>query len=153
MQRSLAIVPLVLTIGLVVGCATDDSASSSAPTIVRMVDSPLARATPGSDTADRVFQVGAIRGSVQESGAWNIRAEVTHKRLRCATYETGIRLGKGDAACDQVEWLTDVQYGTQRTQCNGATLIHSGGGNFDLPRSAIAPANCVRVVVRCSGAC
>lgn len=153
MQPSLAIAPLVLAIGLVTGCATDDSASSKTPTTVSMLDSPLLRATPGSDATDRVFQVGAIRGSVQESGAWNIRAEVPHRPLRCATYETGIRLGKGDAACNKVEWLTDVQYGTKQVQCNGATMIHSGGGRFNLPPAAIAPANCARVVVRCTGAC
>lgn len=153
MQRPLAIVPLVLTMGLVAGCATDGSTSANAPTIVTVLDSPLRLAAPGSAAADRVFQVGAIRGSVQESGAWNIRAEVPHKPLRCATYETGIRLGKGDATCDKVEWLTDVQYGTKQVQCNGATMVHSGGGRFDLPQSATAPANCAQVVVRCTGAC
>jgi hypothetical protein len=153
MQRFLAIVPLALAVGFVAGCATDNSATSNASTIVSMADTPLQQATPGSHGADWVFEAGAIRGAVEESGAWNIRAEVAHKRLRCATYETGIRLGVGDASCDKVDWLTEVQYGTRQTQCNGATVIHAGRGSFDLPRSTIAPVNCVRVVVRCSGAC
>jgi hypothetical protein len=90
---------------------------------------------------------------VQASGSWNISAEVRHDRLRCATYETGIRLGQGDASCKEIEWLTDVQYGTRMTQCNGATLIHSGGTRLSLPPSSIGTANCVGVVVRCTGAC
>jgi len=39
------------------------------------------------------------------------------------------------------------------TQCNGATLIHSGGGKLNQGPAGVDSANCVGVVVRCTGAC
>ena len=148
MYRSLSIAALVL----ISGCATDQSANGgaaqAAPRIVKQIDLPL---TTGGET--KTFQSVATQGWVKGSGDWNLRTEVTHTRLRCATYESGIQIGRGNASCSKVEWLTDAEYRTSQTQCNGATRIHSGNGRIDLPRPATESANCVRVVVRCTGAC
>jgi len=153
MQRSRPILSLIIAISAVAGCATGGSTATGVPRIASQVDMPLRAADSGSQGASWTFHTAGIRGAVQASGTWNISAEVRHSRLRCATYETGIRLGKGNAACDKVDWLNDVQYGTKMMQCNGATLIHSGGGRLSLPPSSIGTANCVGVVVRCNGAC
>ena len=148
MYRSLSLAALIL----IAGCATDQSANGDAarvaPRIVKQIDLPLMR---GGDT--KTFQSAAARGWIKGSGDWNLRTEVTHTRLRCATYESGIQIGRGNASCSKVEWLTEPQYRTRQTQCNGATRIHSGDGRIDLSRSATESANCVRVVVRCTGAC
>ena len=93
------------------------------------------------------------RGEIRTTGAWSISNTVVHTRLRCATYETGIQLGKGDPACSQVQWLTNVQYGTRQTHCNSATLVHTGGGEFSGMAGVIEAATCVRVVTRCMGTC
>ena len=99
------------------------------------------------------FQARDTRGRINESGVWSISTPVTHTRLRCATYETGIQLGRGNADCSDVRLLPPVQFGTRQTQCNGATVIHTGGGELAEPLDTIEAFNCVRVVTRCSGAC
>jgi hypothetical protein len=148
MYRLLSLAALIL----IAGCTTDQTASGdaaqAASRIVRQIDLPL---TTGGDA--KTFQSTAARGWIKGSGDWNLRTEVTHTRLRCATYESGIQIGRGNASCSKVEWLTEPQYRTRQTQCNGATRIHSGDGRIDLSRSATESANCVRVVVRCTGAC
>jgi len=101
----------------------------------------------------RVFQARSVQGSLDETGGWAVTTEVTHTRVRCGTYETGIQIGRGDAACTRVDWLSDPDFRTRRTQCNSATLIHSGRGTVNLPESVVQGANCARVLVRCSGAC
>ena len=93
------------------------------------------------------------RGWIQQTGAWHISNAVAHTRLRCATYETGIQLGKGNPACSNVEWLTNVNYGTRRTHCNSATLVHTGGGEFANMTDLFEASTCVRVVTRCEGVC
>jgi hypothetical protein len=153
MQRSLVFALLAVS----AGCATEDSTrhtpSKEAFRVVSQVDLPLVRANPSSEAqkGGKSFQAGSVSGSLEDDGTWTIRAEVTHRRLRCATYATGIRLGVGDASCSKVEWLTGIENGTRETQCNGATRIHSGGGTMGQPPQAIESANCVRVLVRCSG--
>lgn len=91
-----------------------------------------------------------ISGWVDENGFWNIRSEISHGRIRCASYEVGVQLGKGLPACSNVDWLTGVEYGSRVRHCNSATRVHSDGGRFfDTP--AVVAANCARVLVRCEG--
>ena len=45
------------------------------------------------------------------------------------------------------------EYGTRERHCNSASRIHSGGGSLPVTRKQVATANCVRVLVRCSGTC
>ena len=101
----------------------------------------------------REFSRGRTKGWIQQTGAWNISSAVVHTRLRCATYETGIQLGKGNPACTNVEWLTNVDYGTRRTHCNSATLVHTGGGEFANMANLFEASTCVLVVIRCEGVC
>lgn len=147
---------------LLVSCAAqepnDNAAEARSPDgsrIVGTLDLPLTPA-PASGVrtpATKAFQGRDTRGQISESGAWSIRTAVTHGRLRCATYETGIQLGQGNADCSNVRWLSTVQFGTSQTHCNSATLIHSGGGDLPAPKDTFGASNCVRVVTRCSGAC
>ena len=155
MYRLLTLIALVFS----AGCATDDMAgadqSAGTARIVRQVDLPMSSSGPAAQgqPSRRVFQAQSVQGSLYETGGWAVTTEVTHTRVRCATYETGIQIGRGDAACTRVDWLSDPDFRTWRTQCNSATLIHSGRGTVNLPESVVKDANCARVLVRCSGAC
>ncbi|UCC56703.1 MAG: hypothetical protein JSU75_02790 [Gammaproteobacteria bacterium] len=94
-----------------------------------------------------------MQGWLDETGIWQFSMEVHHGRLRCATYETGIRLGKGNPACSNVEWLTGIEPVSRLRHCNSATRIHAGGGEISRAASRFAETSCVRVVVRCEGNC
>lgn len=123
--------------------------------IVGTVDLPLTPelAAGPRQPATKAFQGRDVQGRVSESGTWTLRTAVTHTRLRCATYETGIQLGHGTAGCSDVRWLTNVQFGTRETHCNSATRIHAGGGELPLAKDSFDLSNCVRVVTRCNGPC
>lgn len=155
MYRLLPLAALIFT----VGCTTDDlpgaDRSPDTARIVRQLDLPLSASGPAAQgqASRRVFQTRSVQGSLEGTGDWAVTTEVTHTRVRCGTYETGVQIGRGDAACTRVDWLSDPDFRTRRTQCNSATLIHSGRGTVNLPQSVIQDANCVRVLVRCSGAC
>lgn len=123
--------------------------------IVNILDFPL-KLSPRTSTDQAVskeFSQSEAQGSIQQTGAWNIRSAVVHTRLRCGTYETGIQLGKGNPACSNVEWLTDIDYRTRRTHCNSATLAHTGSGEFANMAELFGASTCVRVVTRCEGVC
>jgi hypothetical protein len=129
--------------------------NSNSSRIVGTLDLPL---TPASTSgarqpATKEFQGRSTRGRISESGTWSISTTVTHTRLRCATYETGIQLGQGNADCSNVRWLSAVQFGTRQTHCNSATLIHTGGDELAGMKDTFEASNCVRVVTRCNGAC
>ena len=155
MHRLLLIAGL-LAIG---GCASDQAGrSEDSPDATRIVQEtrlPLHTERADARPAERrwTFTGPSILGSLDASGAWSIRAEIEHRRLRCATYEAGIRLGRGDSSCDDVEWLTAPQFGPERLQCNQATLVHTGSGRIDLPQGAVGNINCLGVLWRCRGAC
>ena len=55
---------------------------------------------------------------------------VQHPRLKCATYQVAIRIGKGEKACTNVVWLTKYQNGTYKKQFNRAPALHNGGGTM-----------------------
>jgi len=143
------------TVLLLAGCAPAAQRSSkepaAAPQNIRQVDRPLLPATDGS--AARVFDVDFARGALNSDGDWRVRGEITHSRLRCGGYQLGVRFGTGSPSCSKVDWRTGLLATPERRQCNGATLIHSGGGTLDLSADTIRSLNCVRVVVLCVGAC
>jgi hypothetical protein len=153
------ITPGLVAVVLATGCATQGSnpstADGQAPRVLAVMDVPLAPAAGGASdgTGARTFGSGPIQGRVDASGAWSLRGEITHRRLRCATYELGLITGRGDASCTRVDWVTEADFATRLTHCNAATRIHSGGGTLGLAGPAIASINCVRVVTRCTGAC
>jgi hypothetical protein len=141
------------------GCASDQTSrsddSQDAPRIVQETRLPLQIERVDARPAERrwTFTGPSAQGSLDASGAWSIRAEIQHQRLRCATYEAGIRVGRGDSSCETVEWLTTPQFGPERLQCNQATSVHTGSGRMDLPQGAVGNINCVGVLWRCRGAC
>ncbi|WP_295884614.1 hypothetical protein [uncultured Thiohalocapsa sp.] len=153
--RRAASVVLAAMVLCLTGCAQQETAGggdqSGEPRIVRQIERPLLPATGGD--ADRAFLGGFARGSLDADGTWQVRADIMHPRLRCATYSVGVRFGSGDAACDEVQWQTDAEFLPARRQCNNASAIHSGQGRLDLPPEAIAALSCARVMVRCTGAC
>ncbi len=152
----------LLPIILLVSCAVNehrdadsDGQDSNAYRIVRMLEVPL---KPSSEQGSgyppaRVFQHRESSGRIEKDGVWTITGPVTHNRIRCATYETGIQFGKGNPACSHVKWLTGIEYGTRQTHCNSATLIHRGGGKFTDVEGVFGTLTCARAVTRCSGAC
>lgn len=155
------------TLFLFTSCATEDPARGQppavTPVVVGQVTLPIQAAAVagsahrgaegGAQRGPRTFGGRAVQGTLTDSGAWTLRVEVTHRGLRCAAYETGLRIGTGDPDCAQVRWLTDIQNATRLTQCNGATRVHAGSGTIDLDPDAIASARCVQVVTRCIGPC
>lgn len=152
----------LLPLFLLVSCAAQEphdrvgeAPGSNGSRVVGTLDLPLTPAsTAGARQAvTKTFQGRDVRGEVDPTGAWSIRAAVTHTRLRCATYETGIQLGQGNLDCSTVRWLTDVQLGTRQTHCNSALRVHTGGGELPLAKDALDLSNCVRVVTRCTGPC
>lgn len=152
----------LLPVCLLVACAMNDPQSSASGDnqagqgrIVGQVD---LRVTPaeqvGTDQPARItFGQQGMRGWLDETGAWHIRREIRHGRLRCATYETGIQLGRGSPACTNVDWQTGVDYATRLRHCNSAARLHEGGGRFAVTGNALEGVTCVRAVVRCEGSC
>ena len=152
----------LLLIILLTSCTTTDhketASDENSPDghrIVNVLDIPLNLSSQPSTEQPlaREFSRGETQGWIQQTGAWHISSTVVHTRLRCATYKTGIQLGKGNPACSNVEWLTNVDYGTKRTHCNSATLVHTGGGEFANMTDLFEASTCVRVVIRCGGVC
>jgi len=141
----------VALIGCTAPPSNGNNVDETGPRIIRQMDRPLLPANDGSDT--RIFSGALGRGSLSRTGEWQARAEIGHSRLRCATYALGVRFGVGNATCSEVDWRSDMEWTPGRKQCNGATLIHSGGGRVDLPPHDPRSMNCVRVAVRCRGAC
>jgi hypothetical protein len=148
-------VAVSVVIGMLGGCATEQASdvtpSAEAPSVVRALVQPLE--PPRGTAGEREFTAGSSRGALDAAGNWRLRAEISHPRIRCATYQVGMRFGVGDAACETVDWQTGPTLLPSRTQCNNATLIHSGEGLLDLPSNQIRALNCVRVSVQCSGTC
>lgn len=147
---------------LLVSCAVNDQRESAAgdkpsvqARIVRQVELPLepASVSISGRSPRRVFQRRGLQGWLDETGAWHIEGEVEHGRLRCATYEMGIQLGRGKPACAEPEWVTGVEYGTRLRHCNSASRLHAGGGVFPQTAFRFDEVSCARIVVRCEGVC
>lgn len=108
--------------------------------------------TPGQPFR-REFEQRDVQGTINDAGRWTIEDVVNHTRLLCGTYEVGIQLGRGASGCSRAEWYNEPEYGTRERHCNSASRIHAGGGTLPVTREQVAAANCVRVLVRCSGTC
>lgn len=153
----------LLPVFLLVSCAVTDQQppadGESQPNegrIVRQIKLPLASSAQAvsGQLSTKTFQRQGVEGWLDETGAWHIEVDVHHGRLLCGNYETGIQLGRGKPACsDDAEWLTGVEFGTRLRHCNSASRLHVGGGKFSDAASRFGEVTCVRVVVRCEGAC
>ena len=149
----------ILPVCLLTACAStsETGGGTDSPADFRVVATrnlPLAPPSSlGQGQRVRVYGSRNNGGNLTEEGFWSITKKVAHTRLLCATYETGVQFGRGDAACSNVNWLTDVDYVTRHKQCNSATMIHSGSGAVGDRKRVFDQSNCVRMVTRCRGRC
>lgn len=153
---------LLLACCSLVSCAASDQKQSASDenqaAQFRIVSRTQATLVPSmqfisGQSSRSTFQQQGIQGWVDETAAWQVSGWVNHGRLRCATYEMGIQLGRGNPDCSAVEWLTDVEYVTRLRHCNSAKRLHTGDGRFSGMPNRLEGASCVRAVVRCEGAC
>ena len=152
------LIPIILLVSCAVNEHKETAAggeSSESFRIVRILEVPLEPSSLRDSVhlPSMVFRHRESSGRIEEDGVWSITGPVTHNRIRCATYETGIQFGRGNPACSHVEWLTGIEYGTRQRHCNSATLIHRGGGKFTGVEEVFGTLTCARVVTRCAGTC
>ena len=108
----------------------------------------------GNSLSRKVFKFSHGEAWVDESGAFQLKAEVAHSKLRCALYQASVRFGVGGQGCTAVQWLEEVQSLPELRQCNGAELVHAGGDSLESLKLAYDSVSCARVQVSCqSGAC
>jgi hypothetical protein len=151
----------LLPLVLLVSCASNDQKTtvieddtSSASRIVNTIDLPLGPATVKSGESDvRMFSGIETSGAILENGNWSMSTGVSHNRLRCATYETGIQVGRGKSGCEGVQWLGNADFGSNHNHCNSAVRIHTANGKLAELGNAFGNITCVRVVTRCTGPC
>ncbi len=145
----------LLPVFLLVSCAANEERPPDQGRIVRLVELPLTSPTQAvaGQPSRRAFAKQGIEGWLDQTGAWQIEAEIHHDRIRCGTYETGIQLGKGKPACSDVDWLTGIEFVARQRQCNSATRLHRGSGRFAEAASRLEQVSCARLVVRCEGTC
>jgi hypothetical protein len=99
------------------------------------------------------FDFGDFKMWARKKGGWQIEGWLHHRGLLCGTYYVAVRFGIGDAGCNNVKWLSDPRYVTQRVQCNNASVLHSGG-DVEFPHAAqFADITCAERIVRCTGNC
>ena len=161
-MRKLPPVFLLVVCCLLASCAANDQQQAASGEnqpaqgrVIRQIDMPLVSSaqTISGQPSRSTFQKQGIQGWLDETGAWHISGEVDHSRLRCATYEMGLQLGRGNPGCSNVEWLTDVEYATRLRHCNSAKRLHVGDGRFSGMANRLEEVSCVRVAVRCEGTC
>ena len=99
------------------------------------------------------FFFGDIRAWLLQDGNWHIEGNIQHYGARCGTYSLGIQFGVGSPGCANVEWLGRPAYVTQRRQCNGARINHTGGDQNESAASAFNEINCAQRLINCSGKC
>jgi hypothetical protein len=99
------------------------------------------------------FRFAGFTGWLKREGEWHIEGPVRHRGLLCGDYEVGMRFGIGKPDCTDVQWVSEVRYVTSRSQCNDATMPHSGT-EVDAPLADQFDAiTCAERVIRCSGNC
>lgn len=137
------------------GCASsgaDPTEPGEASRTMRQLVLPLSP-LEASKAGSRTFDASGVRGSIATDGAWALRAEVVHTRLRCASYSATVRFGSGNQDCSRVDWLTPAEVGPPRRHCNAATVVHSSAGTLSVLPTDLQQLNCAEVAVRCTGVC
>lgn len=101
------------------------------------------------------FDFGRARGTGWLSNQGDVQMEtwVQHRGLLCATYETGIRFGKGSPGCTGVEWLAPVHWLTRKRQCNNALVLHTGNDIDTHMATLYSQVTCAERMLRCEGRC
>ena len=102
--------------------------------VLNRVEVPLRVGVGAADDQPfrREFEQRDVKGSISDSGRWNIEKVVDHSRFRCGIYEVGIQLGSGTSTCSQPTWMNEPAYGTRERQCNSASKIHAGVGTLPI---------------------
>ena len=94
------LLPIILLVSCAVNKHEENATHKRRPDdyrIVKILDVPLNMSTKSNteQPLTKKFQRRETEGWIRETGDWNINNAVTHTRLRCATYETGIQVRKG----------------------------------------------------------
>ena len=103
--------------------------------------------------AQKNFDFGTLKAWLRSDGSWEIHGMVEHTGLLCAEYEVGLRFGKGTNGCNDVIWIGDPVFVTQKTQCNSAPVEHRGGDVDPGLGHDFADITCAERVTRCTGRC
>lgn len=99
------------------------------------------------------FDFGDFKMWARKRGGWQIEGWLHHRGLLCGTYYIAVRFGVGEQGCNNVKWLAEPRYVSQRTQCNNASVLH-GGGDVEFPHVAeFADISCAERIIRCTGNC
>lgn len=99
------------------------------------------------------FDFGDFKMWARKKGGFQIEGWLHHRGLLCGTYYIAVRFGIGEQGCSNVKWLSDPRYVSQRTQCNNASVLHSGG-DVEFPHAGeFANITCAERIIRCTGNC
>lgn len=105
-----------------------------------------------------VFKHGELLVTLNDGGLWEVEGLVAHSRFFCGTYQVGARFGRGNPACVNVKWLSDIEYVTSKKQCNSAVRMHKGSGASAFDPAPETPfdidtVTCAQIFIKCSGTC
>lgn len=134
-----------------VGISSHGGLQGNVNTGANAVAEKVMELTDNSKLEKLLFNFGGAKASLTQQGYWNIQGYVKHNRIRCATYQIGIRFGVAESGCTNVTWLTDYEYGTNLKHCNSARLMHSGGGISGELKGNLEKITCAEMKVRCFG--
>jgi len=99
------------------------------------------------------FDFGDFKMWARKKGGWQIEGWLHHRGLLCGTYYVAVRFGIGEQGCNNVKWLSDPRYVSQRTQCNNASVLHTGG-DVEFPHvGEFTNITCAERIIRCTGNC
>ncbi len=105
----------------------------------------------GGSVARKSFRFSSGEGWLDAEGSFQMKTDVRHRKLLCARYRMAVQFGVGESGCRSVEWLGKMHRLTNRQQCNGVTLTHSGGDRLEPLANHYNVVSCARLQVICSG--
>lgn len=129
--------------------SADESVSRSLTAEARLAPMMQGMKAP----AEKQFDFGTIDATLRSDGSWEVHGGIEHTGILCATYEIGVRFGKGNPGCEDVFWLGEPQFVTSRKQCNSAIVEHSGGDVDPGLGGDFQDITCAERVIRCTGRC
>ena len=107
----------------------------------------------GSQAARMDFNFGTIKAWLRDDGQWKIEGDISHRSGLCGSYQLGIQFGTGNPGCANVRWSSAPIFVTERLQCNGAGVFHSGGDYSFIAKQSFDKINCAQRVIKCKGKC
>lgn len=110
---------------------------------------------PGDNT--KIFfsfdENAELKAWLRDNGDWHLEGWIKHNRFRCGSYRLGLRFGKGNFSCANVNWMTETQFIGKKTQCNQSQMHHSGYNTSPSISSLTHEITCAQLVIQCSGTC